>query len=171
MQRRHAAGFSDQPLFAVQCDKQIAQVQGRVALQRNPDARCGVFGRLLNLFRLCGDDALHLQKRKDPVQIISGQDPFTRQVDVADLICKCRRAEVDSAGVQILGKCAASSRRFVMFVSIVMICPPFLGRTFITLNERKVKSDYLLPNIIYSFPVGLVLFRYIYLVNTTIHHR
>ena len=48
------------------------------------------------------NSTLHLQKRKDPVQIISGQDPFTRQVDVADLICKCGRAEVDGAGVHIL---------------------------------------------------------------------
>lgn len=50
------------------------------------------------------DDALHLQKRKDPVQIISGQDPFTRQVDVADLICKCGWTEVNGAGVHVLRK-------------------------------------------------------------------
>ena len=56
----------------------------------------------MNLLRLCSDNALHLQKRKNPVQIISGQDPFTRQMDVADLICKCGRTEVNSAGIHQL---------------------------------------------------------------------
>ena len=45
-QRRHAAGLSDQPLFAIQHTEQVPKVHGRISLQRNPDARCGVFGRL-----------------------------------------------------------------------------------------------------------------------------
>ena len=73
--------------------------------------------------------------------------------------CKCRRTEVNGAGVQILGKCAASSRRFVMFVSIVMICPLFLGRTFITLNGGKVKFSFNITLVFVGTLMSLGLFQ------------